>query len=358
MSAAPYTRQNPFINEANMKPLSTDINLDAEESAISQYLAQKWTPISNLQALVHDIRVQACHGARALVSNSVSTSIVQMCRAREAALTTAAPGLEHDKPGLLFDAIGHFLRELMTLLFDHESVALSLDGPWDYSRRVSRLRLQLAQKYPDLVGARPLGWNTLENGYADFDGQAEYDESADCALFQGTRVESAGAAHFVARTALPYVIYDEKCQGRKACDVLVGALYAQFLGLQEFLNTQQLLGALSNWVEAQPRHILVELPVLPNNPHVRALAPLAAPPLGEAAFQEYQGRQREFSALSDAEKAQRQEAQKAHAAEALKKLMAEVKSEDNSYADRITLQKEQMSLLMRSVFGGTPKAVA
>lgn len=335
-----------------MKHLALDINLDAEVCAIAQYLAQKWAPIANLEAMVRDIRDAACHDARALVSSSISTPIIDLRHQRVAVLTPALPEGSKTRHLAMFDAVSHFLQELTGPLVNIERQTLSIDGPWDSERRIGRLRAQLSAKYPDLPAARPLGWDVLAQGYVDFDGQEEYDDSQDVALFHGTRVNSHSASHFVARTALPYVIYDEKCQGRKAAEVLVSAVYAQFMGIQEFLNTERLARAMTDWVNAQPPTQVFELPALPDNPHVRVLATEVTPPRAEQAFHEFLAREQEFEALPEAEKARRRQANSARLVEMMQRLTADVKAENfGPGAAEAVRKSERIRTVLLAEFG-------
>lgn len=310
-----------------MKPLSFPLDLDTEVRAVAQYLAQKWTPVTDLEGMVRTIKDAACHDARAWVGSSFSTPLIALRRQRAAQLV---PGADDATARTVaqFDAVYGFLFDLLAPLLDYGRTALALDGPWDYSRRVARLRTALSTVHPDLAETRPHGWDQMAANYTEFQGQEEYDVSKDAALFEGSRVESAGSSHLVERTALPYVMYGEKCQSQKASHALVGAIYTQFLGIQEFLNTERLVRDLTEWVAAQPSGMVFELPALPDNPHLRLLATDIRKPRGEAAYLEYQERLARFEALSPEDKAQQEQVSRERVQELAQRLVAEIKAED------------------------------
>lgn len=336
-----------------MKELSLDINLDDEVRAMARYLAQKWTPIAGLEAMLREIRDAALHESRAWLEAYSPGNFAHDLRDSRAKALVQELGDDDEKfTTEHHDAVCHYLYEVFTLSSEVHKQALELDGGWDYSRRVDRLRTQLNGKYPDLAKARPLGWDELAKNYSDFDGQEEYDPRPDVELFEGSRVEGACSGNFVYRTALPYVMYDEKCQGRKASAVLVGAVFAQFLGIQEFLNTKRFERDLAAWVQAQPTSVTFGLSSLPDNPHLRVIGKEASPAPSEQDYQTALAEQRKFRALPEAEKAEVIRENKAQTDEILKKLFSEVKSEDTSYANKRAARAQRVKLALQAEFGG------
>lgn len=318
-----------------MKELSPNINLTDEVRAMAQYLAQKWTPIEGLESLLREIRDAALHESRAWLTAHSPGNLAHDLRAARAIALVQAPG-DNDEKFIIerHDAVCHFLKEVGTLSGEVHKRALELDGGWDYTRRVDRLRAQLTSKYPDLAEARPRGWDELAQNYIDFDGQAEYDPRPDVAMFEGSCTESASSRHFVYRTALPYVMYDEKCHGRKASTVLVGAVFAQFLSIQEFLNTKRFERDLTAWVQQQPDAMVFSLSSVPDNPHLRVIAEEASAPRTEKEYQAALAQQREVQAMSEAERAALVAENQARTAEMLKRLVAEVNAEDSAFAKK------------------------
>lgn len=227
-----------------MKELSAQISLTTEVRDMASYISQKWTPIPNLDCMFQEICDEACHDARGMVDRYiVSEEAGNMRIARETLLVTSGIG-QDEAFACDYDAVCHFLDHVRYSMEYVCMAGLSLDGPWDFEKRANRLYHKLVHKYPGLSEARPLGWDTLAKGYSDFDGQEEYDPQYDQELFEGTDVQGTCSPNFVGKTALPYVMYDEVCQGRKAARVLVGAVYAQFLGVAQFVNAKGICAGL------------------------------------------------------------------------------------------------------------------
>ncbi len=335
-----------------MKELSPDINLDDEVRAMAQYLAQKWTPIEGLESLLREIRDAALHESRAWLEAYSPGNFAHDLRDTRAKALVQALGDDDEKfTAEHHDAVCHFLYEVFTLSGEVNKQALELDGGWDYTRRVDRLRARLNSKYPDLAKARPLGWDELAKNYTDFDGQEEYDPRPDVALFEGSRAESACSGHFVYRTALPYVMYDEKCQGRKASAVLVGAVFAQFLSIQEFLNTKRFERDLTAWLQQQPDTMVFSLSSVPDNPHLRVIAKEASAPRTEQEYQEALAQQRKVKAMSEAERAALVAENQARTDEMLKRLFSEVKAEDSAYAKKRDARALRVRQALQAEFG-------
>lgn len=72
----------------------------------------------------------------------------------------------------------------------------------------------------------------------------EHQQKADEEAFSGADSQSSGSAGFTGRTALPHVMYDDRCQGRRPGYTLISAVYGHFLTIAEHLNTEVLLAEL------------------------------------------------------------------------------------------------------------------
>lgn len=268
-----------------MKPLAVDINLDEEARHVGDFLSAKWTPVANLLPLVLEIRDAALHAARAWFDMYSFGEHAGVLEERRADLITSNLSPSSDlstanRNDLRFhDALCTLLSQADLASREVREAALALDGPWDFSMRVRALYRQLSQRYPDLAKTRPLGWDELAEGYSDFDGQEEYTPWPDRDLFQGSKApHTHGGGEFPHRVALPYVMYDEKCQGLKASESLVGSIFAHFLGLVEALNTwrmcEDLVGALP---DLECPQVLFERQLETKNPVLKVLFAQARP---------------------------------------------------------------------------------
>jgi hypothetical protein len=284
-----------------MKKLTAEIDLHEEVSAMADFISQTWTPIQGLEQLFAEIRDAAMWDARAWADRyEVFRCASQLVENREALLAPVTTTMSD------YDSVCQFLNDVRFQLGEVLDIARRIDGEWDYSRRVAQLYLPLSSKYPELSKTRPHGWDALAEGYSDFDGQEDYDPRADRERFKGTFIETSGAPDFAGRVALPYVMYDEKCQGRKAGRVLVGAVYTQFLGIAEKLNTLKVCEDLQRIKLLTSPHLEFEAVLGSRNPLVSVLEVLARPPQTRADLEKAEVSRKEFSALSEEEKRTRQ----------------------------------------------------
>jgi hypothetical protein len=118
--------------------------------------------------------------------------------------------------------------------------------------------------FPALAGAKPAGWEALAKGYKDFDGQLEYcntQQDKDDTEFQGADTAGDGASSIPCRIALPYVMYDNYCQGRKPPYVLVSAIFGHFLRIAEHNNTLDILAEVEKHsLDYEVPHAVWEVP--------------------------------------------------------------------------------------------------
>ncbi|HDR9105969.1 TPA: hypothetical protein QDB04_002825 [Burkholderia vietnamiensis] len=328
-----------------MKKLAADINLDEEVTLLAEFISQRWTPIAGLQTMFTEIRDAALHAGRGwLESHGIWEKTRDMEKARQELLMQAM-GPKTGDAVEYYDALCTLLDSIGSSATGLRDAGRALDGAWDYERRVKAVLAALTPRYPDLAGARPLGWESMEKGYRDFDGMAEYDPSVDHELFKGTLVEGHGAPDFVGRIALPYVMYDEMCQGRKACYVLVGAVYSHFLGIVEFLNTHRVIEDLASaFPQLREPVMLYERKVTTANPFLKVAIELARPAPKKEEFEQSLANKVAFEALSDEEKAQKKADNSKRILQLLDALKSGSPAEDQKYAE----EKQHCLKLLRA----------
>lgn len=340
-----------------MKDLTAAINLNEEVAHLAEFIRQKWTPIDNLEALFTEIRDAALHAARGWFDAHTVWERVTDWQDARAALLQGTLTLGADTHVDLYDAICTLLYDISRELRDVREAALALDGDWDFERRVRAIELRLSSRYPDLAGARPLGWAELALGYCDCDGQAEYDPRPDRELFQGSRVDGPSAG-FTSRVALPYVMYDHTCQSQKAPSVLVGAVFAHFLGIAEYLNTQALIHNLAAALpDLQTPDMLFERNeqnLKAHHPVLTVLLQLARPCKTKASFEEHLVISAQYAALSEEEKAKLQ----ADNHDAIAKLIARLKSRPSTEeVQERTAAKQHRIVLLKEAFNHQPTVI-
>ncbi|MNR71555.1 hypothetical protein D3C71_21860 [compost metagenome] len=328
-----------------MNKLTPNIDLDLEVSHMAKYIAQKWTPIAGLEAMFAEIRDAAVHAARGwMESHTLSLRAHELRKARQEQLIQALPQGE-GATAAYYDGVSHFLSEVSFKDMRICEAARDVDGRWDYSRKVAALTSSLSARYPQLAAARPLGWDALAENYVDFDGQEEYDPTSDRALFEGTEASGACSGDFVYRTALPYVMYDEICQGNKASHVLVGSVFAQFLTIQERLNAQRAVAALEQLAAGAAPQLLLEWTPQVENLHLKAIVALMEPVPTREQYEEALAQRKAWDALSEEERQARREDN----SESIAKLLANLKSENDT--EKWAAEKAEALRVVREVFG-------
>lgn len=122
----------------------------------------------------------------------------------------------------------------------------ALRKDWDYEKNVNAILADVKSEFPYASKARPKNWNKLAKDYIDYDGMSELDSRELHKLFNGMDSGTAGAPSFEVRTALPHVMYDDKCQGRKPLEVLVGAMVGHSYVMNEKNNGSKML---NEWLQ-------------------------------------------------------------------------------------------------------------
>ena len=332
-----------------MKKLALPINVTTEAEALAAFIDQTWTAIPDIKSLFNEIRDAALHESRAWFDNyAVGFLAHDMMSARRGLLVTQLATEAEKEAGPFYDGVCHVLDQV----WSHSDVVAKLgreiDGSWDYSDRVDAVYAKLAKKYPGLSSAKPLGWAALAKDYSDFDGQEEYDGRAANELFQGMDVSSAGSCNFVNNTALPYVMYDEKCQGRKAPRVLVAAVFSHFLGIREFMNTQEMCDALKALPLRTDPEVLfdIEMPTS-SNTLMQVLLQMARAPYTAEDYQKSLDARAAYDAMSDEEKA----ARKVEADIETEAMIDRIRAQgDNPSARSVALKAKCAELLKQSSF--------
>lgn len=137
----------------------------------------------------------------------------------------------------LYDYPQNLIYSILSTPTSYDDVIMS---KWDYSTNVKELLKEIKEVFPEATKLLPIGWKNLAKNYRDFDGQEEYCETQqelDDKEFKGINSGTAGTFPFQARVALPYVMYDDKCQGRKPLHTLIGAILGHAYALNIKNNT-------------------------------------------------------------------------------------------------------------------------
>ena len=114
---------------------------------------------------------------------------------------------------------------------------------FDFGDRVQDVLAEANVLFDSLSTQTPNGYPAFIANYDDFDGQEEYcnqQQTIDESEFHGTDASECRSFPFPATVAMPYVAYDDLCQGRKPIIMLVSAILAQGLGHTQELNNSEI----------------------------------------------------------------------------------------------------------------------
>lgn len=224
---------------------TTEISIEAEITAMVEYLSARWENLPDLTALFALIQEQVSHDARYWV-NVYPLLTAFRARAERRTLFLEENSTDEDEKRYLptYDQCNSVLRDMTTFMDRVCNIGKDIDGKWDYSARVRHLYQKLLAQFPVIAKSRPAGWAGLKRNYEEQAGITDYtcsQQRIDEDAFKGADSSGSGADAFPMRTALPLVMYEEQCQGRKASYVLVSAAYGHFLAIQQAINTRRML---------------------------------------------------------------------------------------------------------------------
>jgi hypothetical protein len=133
---------------------------------------------------------------------------------------------------------------------------LSKDLP-DFSKDIDALVKYISQNWTGLKKIKPKGYAEFIKDYEDFKGQEEFDVEKACKSFKGFDDSTASSFSFPLRVALPYVAYDDICQGRDPFRTLVAALIGYGMARGNILAQKEIEDIKNNlkFIKTQLDHI-------------------------------------------------------------------------------------------------------
>lgn len=286
-----------------MKELTTALNLDEEVDNLVQFISQKWTPIANLRDVLLDVRSAAFHSARGWFDHyQLGDTLEALSDKRQLCLKDPRDG-EQVAGSEYFDGILTLLSSMDMAARKVSDAGVALDGEWNYEHRVTALEHRLYGQYPGLAHAQPLGMATLDKAYCVQQAIDDYLPAMDLNEFNGVQVSGTLSPEFPVRVSLPYVMFDVSRSGGIASSVLVGAVFAHFLCIAKFLNTEKLSEDLATaFPDLDAPHIVFERRVQTENPFITVLASLVTPCPTQAEYDNYLVEVAEYEKLTPDEK--------------------------------------------------------
>lgn len=233
-----------------MKPLGDSIDVQFEIRSIASFARETWDGIpEDFELIVTKIQEQAFKDAKNwVVPYSLTPLLRDAIEKRREELID-----HHDFPSAekLLTHDVKFRGIFNLILYSDELYCTKEKEGLDFEREVTiayRLALRMGSRINE---ARPRGWEDAIRGYEDFDGMESYDPRVDEDRFKGSNTCGPGVAPLPSKLALPYVLYDHVCQGRRAELVLIASIYGHFLGIKEHINTLELKEAVSALVDKE-----------------------------------------------------------------------------------------------------------
>jgi hypothetical protein len=129
----------------------------------------------------------------------------------------------------------------MNILFGTMGLERFLRNNWDYEKAVNDIIAEVKAEFPEVSRAKPKGWAKLAKDYSDYDGMNEFDKGKAKKEFGGMDSGTAGSFPFEVRVSLAQVMYDDKCQGRKPLEVLIGAMVGHAYVMNQRNNASKVL---------------------------------------------------------------------------------------------------------------------
>lgn len=149
---------------------------------------------------------------------------------------------KHEKDLIyIYDAIHSFLRDFSSSANRLYDISMK---KWNYEKIVKKITSDIQDEFKNTSDIKPLGWEELAKNYTDYDGMDEYSRKSQLKeekAFKGCDSSGHTSFGFPGRIALPYVMYDDKCQNRKPLEVLVGAVLAHVFFVNTHNNTLKIM---------------------------------------------------------------------------------------------------------------------
>lgn len=338
-----------------MKQITVDMDMDAEVAAIVDFLNHKWSAIPDLEEIVTRLRDQALYDSRAWFNKGTfTTRMIDLAEDRLKLVEAVLDDPDEKSMVFMYDNVRSALEMIRRPVEVMAEAALSLDVDnqkkyfEDYTRPIAK---KLAKEFPRYAKSKPLGWAEFAKGYQEFAGQAEYDAKPDHELYQG--VDPKGYSwHLVEKLALPYLMYDDKCQGRSPTYMLVSSIYSHFLSVSEFINTQKLIAAVEGYLPFDEPGLLLglELKAETGNAHLDILVSKAGPLPSKDELDKNLQAKREFAALSAEEQAERRAANALRMKEMMSSMFNRDPAEEMRREEMRKQELQEMKILMRSHF--------
>lgn len=286
-----------------MKTPTANINLDEEVGHVAEFLSRKWTPINDVQAIIGDIRDVALHAARGWLDAPALWEYAAQLKDERKRLLEKSLGFPPDSCASCYDSVAALLDQVSVLADRIAEAGHKLNGDWNFESRSKSLVRRITSKYPQLVGARPAGSDSLVWVQPNGPGWDMLDLDVDRELFKGAGVTPGFASDLPSSISIHLV----RLRGQRASTQLIHAVFTHFLNIIRLVNTEKvkidLVTALPRLRE--PTMLFERDDVKTANPFLKVAFELAPPAFTKAQFDKSLAGAAVFDALPDDEKAKK-----------------------------------------------------
>lgn len=329
--------------------------MDAEVAAIVKFIGKKWSQISDLNELVIRIKEKALFDGRSMFNEGkFAEQMIALSDQRLKMLEDTLEDPEEKSLALIYDNVISLLGQFRRTAGVMYKASLTLDVDVDnksfeyFTRPIEK---NLKREFPSFAKSLPIGWADFKKDYTDYKGQDDYRPYRDRNLFEGVDPKGRGW-HLVEKLALPYLMYDDVCQGRSPTYMLVSSIYTHFIDIISHINTQKLIKSAEKILPLDTPGVLFDIKFSEKteNPHLNILIGMLEKTPTREEFESSLKNKRDFLALSDEEKAER----KAKNAERTREMFSRIlgNKDSSSRDDKEKTDILKMKILMRGNFSG------
>lgn len=162
-------------------------------------------------------------------------------------------------PNILINGHMNSSELLMNFIISSSKLSDSLKKSNDFEKSVNSILSKTKSEFPEAKNMKPKDWIKFGKNYRDYQGMDELDTDSLKKLFNGIHSGTAGTSSFEVRTSLPHVMYDDKCQGRKPLEVLVGSIFCHSYVMNEKNNATKMINEWKLLVEKLEEQPVKEL---------------------------------------------------------------------------------------------------
>lgn len=228
-----------------MKNIEGLINEDGERLAIYDFLNSRWEGHNSkdLKDIVDLVWNKTMEARKHVFSPYFATDIVSDWSEKRKQSDKWKKNTQYSKKDIETVISYDYLSiSLMKLIMNTSRVVDFLNEQFDYEKTSKNITSLIRQAFPESSKMKPEGWKELNKNYDGFNSMEQYasKQKEDYKDFTGSYVSHPAVHHFVVRVSLPHVMYDDKEQGRKPLQVLVGAIMTHAILVREHNNSHLL----------------------------------------------------------------------------------------------------------------------